>query len=160
MRLDIGGGNNPLPDYLSVDAFTGADVQAYMWALPFADGSVDEIYSSHALEHISKFQVVPTLEEWARVIKAEGRIIIRVPDLEWCVNKWLETKGDGWDMAIIFGSQTQDDGISIHEGEFHKTGFTRGLMLGYLRKAGLTLFRYEDLWTHEQKTMSFECMKG
>jgi len=123
-----------------------------MWALPFGDNAVGRIYSSHALEHVALGQVVPTLAEWRRVIKPGGKIIIRVPDLEWCVRFWLNTKGNGWDMALLFGHQA-------HEGEFHKTGFTYELMLGYLNAAGLRLDKFERIQTHKQMTLSFEVVK-
>ena len=161
IRLDIGGGETPLDGFLSVDPYVSnvaPDIRAMMWELPFEDGSVDEIFTSHALEHIGKFQVVPTLKEWARVIKPEGKITIRVPDLVWCCEHWLKvakenpTGCDGWDMAVIFGSQT-------HEGEFHKMGFTYPLMAKYLHEAGLRIVRFEVLWTHSQNTLSFEVSK-
>lgn len=159
IRIDVGGGNNPQPGFLNVDLDNPrADIQADMGKLPFPDASVDVIFSSHALEHVSKFEVVPVLREWRRVMKPSGRIIIRVPNLVWCVKRWLQTQGDGWDMALIFGSQSQD-GQTIHQGEFHKTGFTEALMRKYLQQARLTVVKYEVLWTHEQETMSFECVK-
>ncbi len=152
LRLDIGCGEVPLEGFTGVDLYKAAQVIAPMWKLPYSDGTVDEIYSSHALEHVGKFQVVPTLKEWARVLKPEGRITIRVPDLEWCCRHWLAHQNTGWDMDVLFGIQTT-------EGEFHKTGFTRRIMESYLAEAGLHLVRYEDLQTHGQKTMSFECMR-
>jgi predicted SAM-dependent methyltransferase len=159
LKLDIGAGNDPQEGYMAVDAFGNPDVQADMWALPFDDDTIDEIRSAHALEHISKFQVVPTLWEWRRVLRSGGRLDLQVPDLEWCVKRWLQTKRDGWDMAILFGSQTQDGGQTIHPGEFHKTGFTEALMLEYLNRAGFMVSGFERIWTHEQETMRFVCVK-
>lgn len=158
MKLDIGSGNAPQPGYTSVDAYTDADIKALMWHLPLEADTVDEIYSSHALEHIGKNRIVPTLTEWKRVLKPGGRIVLRVPDLRWCCEHWLEVARlypadcDGWDMAVLFGSQT-------HDGEYHLTGFTPELMAKYLYEAGLTLDKVEYLWTHEQQTLSFEVHK-
>lgn len=154
IRLDIGSGGPGEDGRIGVDPYApGADVVAFGWALPYDDSSVDEIFSSHALEHIEKRKVVPTLTEWARVIKPEGKIIIRVPDLVWCCTHWLQHQDNGWSMDTLFGHQA-------HEGEFHRTGFTKALMKGYLQEAGLVLVVYEELETHGQKTMSFECTKA
>ena len=45
--------------------------------LPFPDGSQDAVYSSHCLEHIPDWQT--TLEEWFRVLKVGGFLVIVVP---------------------------------------------------------------------------------
>ncbi len=161
MNLDIGSGNNPRVGYLALDIDPRcADVVAEMMHLPFAEGSVERIYAAHCLEHISKFEVVPTLREWWRVLRVGGELELLVPDLVWCVQRWLQTQGDGWDMAVIFGSQTQDGGATIHRGEFHKTGFTEALVHGYLVEAGFQVKAFERIWTHGQETMKFTGEKG
>lgn len=153
IKLDIGSGPNPIPGFAGIDPYCKTDYKAEMWHLPFDDSSVDEIFSSHALEHIPQKMVVPTLREWKRVIKPGCRITIRVPDLKWCIQNWLKTESIGWELATIFGNQN-------HEGEFHKTGFTTPIMIHYLVEAGLKLQRHEILWTHEQQTLSFEVSKS
>ncbi len=130
IKLDIGSGGKSSDDsFLGVDAFTDADVKALMWDLPYKDGEVDVIYSSHALEHVSKYQVVPTLREWKRVLKIGGRLEIVVPDLEWACKWWLNNPTLDWNMDIIFGTQE-------HEGHFHKTGFTVPIMFHYINECG------------------------
>jgi predicted SAM-dependent methyltransferase len=130
IKLDIGSGRRSSdPSFLGVDAFTDAEVQAFMWNLPYKDGTVDTIFSSNALEHVSKFDVVPTLREWKRVLKIGGKLEIIVPDLEWSCAWWLKHQQTDWSMDIIFGNQR-------HEGEFHKTGFTVDIMHQYLVVCG------------------------
>jgi predicted SAM-dependent methyltransferase len=100
-----------------------------MWDIPLPDGSVDTIFSSNALEHISKFAIIPTLQEWHRLLKPGGRMQIVVPDLEWAVAFWLKMKdtawATGWPLDTIYGHQK-------HEGEYHKTGFTPKILWDYL----------------------------
>jgi predicted SAM-dependent methyltransferase/GT2 family glycosyltransferase len=154
IRLDIGCGNVKREGWIGVDAFNeGADIMANMWELPYGDGEVDEIYTSHALEHVGKFEVVPTLKEWARVIRAGGVITIRVPDLVWCCKNWLRNQDDGWNLAVLFGHQCEP-------GEFHKTGFTRPLMEKYLAEAGLRLVSFQTIESHGQPTMEFICKRA
>lgn len=45
--------------------------------LPFDDNSMDYVFSSHCLEHITDYS--RTIEEWFRVLKLNGRLIIIVP---------------------------------------------------------------------------------
>lgn len=154
INLDIGSGlkTDWQPgDYIRIDPYAeGVDVKAFADNLPYENNSVDSIWSSHTLEHIDKFHIVSTLKEWYRILKPNGIITIRVPDLAWCCQWWLNHQTTGWDMDIIFGNQSR-------EGEFHKTGFNREIMLEYLHQSGLVCKKYEELETHNQKTLSFEC---
>ena len=79
--LDIGfkGYENPdnktfIPNAIGIDVdFPGYDGIN----LPFADGSVDAIFSSHCLEHIAFDQAA--IREWHRVLKIGGFIVCIVP---------------------------------------------------------------------------------
>lgn len=152
MRLDIGCGTFKRDGYLGVDPYVDTDFRAPMWQLPFEDSSVDEIYSSHSLEHVGKAQIVPTLVEWRRVIVPRGIIAIQVPDLRWCCEQWLKRQTNDWYMDIIFGGQG-------HDGEFHKTGFTPELMHIYLQQANLFLMRETVIDSHGQPTLEFVATK-
>lgn len=46
--------------------------------LPFKDGTVDTVFSSHLLEDVEKW--TPVLKEWVRVLKRGGILIILIPD--------------------------------------------------------------------------------
>ncbi len=79
--LDIGykGYDNPkgitvIPHAIGVDLdYPGYDGTT----LPFADRSVDTVYSSHCLEHIDAYQDV--LRDWYRVLKIGGFLVCVVP---------------------------------------------------------------------------------
>jgi SAM-dependent methyltransferase len=45
--------------------------------LPFPDGSVDTVYSSHMLEHVADFRT--TIADWHRVVRSGGFIVCVVP---------------------------------------------------------------------------------
>lgn len=156
MKLDIGSGTAPLPGYSTVDPYMpDADYQCPMWILPLGNDSVDEIYSSHALEHIPRAMVIPTLTEWKRVLKPGGTIVLRVPDLEWCCRHWLEHQNTGWDMMVIFGNQNERN----VEGETHRTGFSEKILKMDCFTVGLKILKFERLWTHNQETLSIELTK-
>jgi predicted SAM-dependent methyltransferase len=148
IRLDIGsGGKSSDSSFIGVDAYAeGADIKAFMWDLPYEDNSVDIIVSNQALEHVSKFDVIPTLREWHRVLKPGGHLQVIVPDLEWAVTFWLEHKdmpdATAWPMDIIYGNQN-------HEGEFHKTGFTKKILWDYLVVSEKWFVHVLDFWQPE-----------
>jgi len=157
IRLDIGCGKWPIDGFTGVDLYVDHPgvIKAPMWNLPFATETVEEIYSSHALEHIPKAMIAPTLLEWYRVLvpysnRPSGvQLELRVPNLEWCARSWLEHgMSNDWFMDTIFGNQN-------HEGEFHKTGFTRDMMVKYLLDAGFTNIDSAVIWTHDQETLQF-----
>ena len=131
LMLDIGAGGYSSDDkFTSVDLFTECDITAPMWDIPLPDGSVDTIFSSNALEHISKHMVVPTLREWWRLLKENGKLQVIVPDLEWACYWWLDHQDTDWSMDIIYGHQK-------HDGEYHKTGFTMKLLNEYFEQTDL-----------------------
>jgi len=78
--LDIGGsGYEPNPKTITQNAVNiDLDYPGYDGLnLPFPDQSQDAVYSSHCLEHIESWK--ETLQEWFRVIKVHGYLVIIVP---------------------------------------------------------------------------------
>jgi predicted SAM-dependent methyltransferase len=152
IKLDIGGGTYKRGDeYTSVD-IQNADVIATMWELPFKDNSVDEIWSSHTLEHAPMGRVSVTLKEWLRVLKLNARAIISVPNFDYVAKYWLTGEDRGWAEAMVFGHQAND-------GEFHKCAFTGALLRADLEGAGFVVKRIELRWSHSQETLQAVCIK-
>lgn len=79
LRLNLGSGNRPLPDFVNVDsrALPTVDVVADVRSLPFEDGAADEIEASSLLEHFRNPYEV--LDEMHRVLSPTGVLRVRVP---------------------------------------------------------------------------------
>jgi len=159
LRLDIGGGGKTPEgvlrkrgeEYTSVD-LVDADVIAAMWELPFKDGEVHSIWSSHSLEHAPMAKVPVTLAEWFRVLRPGGRAIVQVPNFDYVARYWL-TGGDRvWAEQMVFGTQAND-------GEFHRCAFTAALLRGDLQAAGFEVKRVELRATHGQETLQAVAVK-
>lgn len=60
-------------------------------SFPFKDNSVECIYTSHMLEHLSRKSVLNFLSESLRSLKYNGVIRIAVPDLELIVKNYLNS---------------------------------------------------------------------
>jgi predicted SAM-dependent methyltransferase len=54
--------------------------------VPFSDGTVDFIYSSHALEHLFREDAERLLRDAYRALKPGGRLRVAVPDLEYAAS--------------------------------------------------------------------------
>ena len=44
------------------------------------DGVLDFVYSSHVLEDFPESETLPILQEWTRVLRPGGRLILLLPD--------------------------------------------------------------------------------
>jgi predicted SAM-dependent methyltransferase len=108
LRLNLGCGNNTPAGWVNIDYALGArlakiplfrfvnskigffkmewDMNIMIHNLcksfPLADASVDVVYTSHTLEHLSKNEGISFLMECHRVLKVGGLIRIVVPDLK------------------------------------------------------------------------------
>lgn len=143
IRLDIGGGTMPRWGFLSVDPYTKSDLPYSATDLPLADDSVDEVYSSHSLEHFSKHEVPKVLGEIYRVLRPAHIFTVEVPDFVYCVREWMKTRDTGFNMDRVFGLQTDP-------GQAHKIGFTRDSLEGFLKGAGFEIVSFEYVWSHSQ----------
>jgi len=81
--LDIGCGRKKLPGSVGIDfsPMSDADITLNLNAelLPFPDGSVDFIHSSHALEHLTADGFLNVMKECYRVLNPEGQLYLLVP---------------------------------------------------------------------------------
>lgn len=150
MKLDIGCGNQKIDGFTGVDAYVEADgiVKAEMWELPYRDGEIEEIYSSHALEHVPIVRVQPTMKEWWRVLCPGGKLTLQVPNMDYVARFWLTHKPEehSWAEMIIFGNQA-------HPGEFHKCAFTPMGLQGDLQQCGFVVDQIGIVWAYNQETL-------
>lgn len=95
MKIDIGCGSKKLgPDWIGVDqyAMNGVDVVANFAEdpLPFADDSIDEVYCSHVLEHLTnlndRWERTHLFNEVYRVLKKGGHAKFIFP--HWCSQRY------------------------------------------------------------------------
>jgi len=153
LKLDIGCGKQKRDeDYIGVDIEGKPDVKAQMWALPFRDGAVDSIWSSHTLEHAPMMKVPDTLREWLRVLRPGGRLIVQVPNFIYVAQYFLTGEDRAWAEAMVFGHQT-------HEGEYHRCAFTHQTLRGDLEGVGFQVKRVELRWAYNQETLQAVAMK-
>ena len=84
LKLDIGCGKNKKEGYIGIDIDpeSGADIIVSALKLPFEDESVDEINSSHLVEHFSPEEARRYFNEVYRVLKKSGTAEMKI-DRDW-----------------------------------------------------------------------------
>lgn len=129
VKLNIGAGRTaPLLDgFIPIDRKDGKEAYPLEG---WADGSVDEIYASHILEHFSAKETLAVVQEWARVLKPGGRMRIAVPDFRWCAAKYMSGEMDGALGNYVCGSQSDDN-------DYHKAIFDEPGLRMHMERAGL-----------------------
>lgn len=133
LRLNIGAGHLPKEGFVNVDMreLPGIDVVAQADDLPFAEGSIDEIFSSHTVEHFPlEFLRRQLLPYWCSLLKPGGVLTTITPDLQAMVADY-ERGETSFDVlrSVIYGGQE-------YEGDTHYTGFTAETFCDLLVEAG------------------------
>jgi len=95
LGLEIGTGTNRLsPTVLGIDNYNHADAdmvfdcapeengQQYYQPYPFKDERFDFVFSSHVLEDFKPIVLQIVFDEWLRLVKKGGYLILLVPDME------------------------------------------------------------------------------
>lgn len=107
LRIELGSGPHGQPNFFHIDAVKvgNVDYQADIRNLHFLlEGEVDELYSAHAVEHISYTEIEQVLCEWYRVLKSGGKLTIKMPDLDFLCRAYVEgTHSAEETMIAIFG---------------------------------------------------------
>jgi SAM-dependent methyltransferase len=115
--------------------------------LPFADGTVDAVYSSHFLEHIYMSDAQSILAECHRVLRPGGILRLALPDGEAWARELLEAGDDptgeaGYHYHYRLGSHPEERPTGRRAltfrigGHIHRWQPTRGLVRKMLLEAG------------------------
>lgn len=108
------------------------------------DDSVSALYSSHNIEHVFSYEVVPTLREFRRVLSSDGFAVVTCPDIQEVAKHvaagnlaeplYQSSMGPITALDIMFGHIG-----AVQRGEFymaHRTGFSLDLLITRLNEAG------------------------
>lgn len=139
VRLNVGCGPKPQPEYLNVDEreLEGVDLIADVRSLPFREGAVAEIYAAHVMEHFTELELkADVLPAWYRLLKSDGKLRAAVPDAEGMIQAYMH--GD----YTFENLRTVTYGGQDYRGNFHYTMFSRESLRAILRDAGFSMGEY------------------
>lgn len=126
LRLNLGGGDVPIPGYITIDRKNGQEV----YPLPYPDDSVEAIRASHILEHFGHRESLDVLREWVRVLRPGGTLKIAVPDFEQAARLYLD-RADGVPVqGYVMGGQIDAD-------DFHRSIWDEDGLSAVMEHVGL-----------------------
>ncbi|QEL17136.1 class I SAM-dependent methyltransferase [Limnoglobus roseus] len=133
IRLNLGCGEKPLPDYINCDGRALADVLviADVRALPFTDGTVDEIASAHLVEHFRQHHLETViLPYWKKLLKPGGTLRVICPNWESMIRRVNRGEMSMVDFKhVTFGGQD-------YQGDDHFSMYTPQSLGELLERAG------------------------
>jgi predicted SAM-dependent methyltransferase len=159
VKLHLGCGDVIINGWINVDLCNpAAQVKADAKDLNmFEDNSIDEIYSSHLIEHFHFHDGLKVLKEWKRVLKPGGKLVVELPDFLACCKKFIESsEEDRVNQYVSFW------GYPWESGQTHLFGYTKSQMrwsleqLGFTNLKELPALRYTGLENICQKWEAFK----
>jgi len=150
MRLNLCCGDDVRDGYINIDVrktkpnVLVLDLEKDLLR-PFPDKSVDEILAYDCIEHISWRRIEDLLRDIHRVLKCDGRLYLRVPDLEAIAKKVILDPGfrynelRGWKAISfwVYGGQDYPENT-------HKAGFTIPTLKELLESLGFKIEKIEN----------------
>jgi predicted SAM-dependent methyltransferase len=150
---------------LDIDPAVNPDILCSITDMnPVVTASVDAVWSSHNLEHVYRHEVPKALDEFIRVLKPGGLLLLTVPDLQQVAQlvaadqleqqAYVSPSGPVTPLDMIFGHTPSL--ARGHRFMAHKTGFTRQSLYKLLSEAGFVEVRarrggFFDLWAAAHK---------
>jgi predicted SAM-dependent methyltransferase len=152
VKLHLGCGMRPLAGYVNIDMVceTG-DILADCCDLAFLpSGIASHILNEHMLEHLGRVSAISALREWSRLLAPDGILEVEVPDILWCMEKFLAaSEGERYGgplyegrglIATVYGLQTTP-------GQFHQFGYTPDHLAASLTASGFEILDVKTYMT-------------
>lgn len=142
INVNIGCGTDYLTDYVNVDCSKSVHPDMLIDAsgrIPFPTSTVDRIESRHFLEHLSypirdyKKKTIQLLQEWRRILKPGGKVIVETPDLKTIDKKSPErfyecgcgcgqSRKYAWTMALLMSCFVSAKFVNVFALPYKKHG--------------------------------------
>lgn len=159
VKLHLGCGGMRWRDFVNVDLYdydenvpdgsrSGcvADVFADVRNLGLPDDTVDEIFTSHTVEHFYRWECLDMIEDWFRILKPGGKLIVEMPDLIRCI-LWMispEKRKRRNGRSQLYGNQTDRLEYETHKYVWSGKEFVRELKNIGFSKVTIS----HKTWTH------------
>lgn len=147
IKLNLGCGNHYLNDYVNVDLYPEfcqkVDASYDIKNLPHADETVDEIISSHVIEHFDMNTGQKVLKEWYRALKPQGILRLETPDLYNTCKEFVN--GDYNKQIFLYANFFSC--ADIVPGQAHLFLYTERQLAGLLNAIGFSSIKRITPWS-------------
>ncbi len=123
-----------------------ADLQGDIREMEFED--VEEVAMFHSLEHLSIHDAPLMLRRIHSWLIPGGKVTIEVPDME----QILVHPSDHWETDVY--------GVQIHDGEFHRSGYSAKSLAGMLKEAGFSSVYVHTFRSTHPHRPGMPCLMG
>jgi len=171
ISLNIGAGKTFIPGFINIDISNKADISLNLSEekLPFADSSVDVIFTYHTLEHVPNYLFA--LSEMYRVLKNGGILLIGVPYVTltefhlvnpYHLHNFNEHSFSFFDSSKLKGSAEEENTINLSKvfHRYHYIGFFNLMpppIRGWCRRHLFNVVRKIDFGLVAVKSESNDC---
>lgn len=152
IKLNLGCGYDRRPGYINIDVdpATKPDVIHDLYQpLPYKTGTVDQILLQDVLEHFTLQDGLKLLLECQRVLKKNGSLVVRVPNVSAIIQKYANQP----DLMYLFlYGDTTANGVW----GAHKAGYDPEVLARHLENTKLQL----SSWTTDDTNYVFTLVKA
>lgn len=144
-KLHLGSGGRKLEGFLQVDIepskFTDIVADISDLSSVFAECSISEIYSSHALEYFDLLQAPRVLVGWHKLLKPGGEIFLSVPDFDSLIEIYKRSGNLTSILGPLFGRWSNENSKQVL---YHRLVYDKSTLYGIMSKAGFVDIREFD----------------
>ena len=156
VRIHAGSGDKHWPLWVNVDSNGDPDVIGDIRKMPFEAGYADEIQAIHAVEHIDRMDVDNMLQDWHRILKSGGKVVVELP----CLNKMAQMIVDGEKNIRMTTLGLFGDPRDQKPGMMHKWAWTKEELSDAMLAVGFTdVTVMEPVFHHKRRDMRIEARK-
>ena len=136
VRLNLGCGNFKIKNFINVDIRENVspDIVSDVRKLTLPNDYADIIVAYDILEHIEFREALSVINEWLRVLKPEGVLLIRIPNFIKIANNYKKFTFERL-SALICGGQTYKE-------NYHKAIFTPNIFYIFSRKLNFNIISF------------------
>lgn len=158
MRINFGCGRKVLPGFFNIDAVRNpaaprdpemlfaAEFDAVgnlTQSVPLDDGCADELQAMHVIEHVYAWEAAALINEWKRLLKPGGLLVLELPNIESAARNLLNGLNDQMHMWPLYGDPGHRDPYMCH-----RWGYTPKTIMALLSDCGFTEVGMSDPKTH------------
>ena len=155
IKLHLGCGKKRKLDRINIDwnKSKATDFVQDINALPLKEQSVVSIESYHVVEHLSEKDAIRTFENWYKILKLNGQLIIECPDFDETVREYLN--GNTKRIYDVYGMRR-------FPGDAHLFGYNFERLKSALSTVGFSEIKNcdpQDYHKDEQPCLRIEAVK-